>query len=364
LPSRNPTPSQAQVCKHQAEGKIRSTKTMMNDMRTVVGLFEDRDEAKRALRELKSDKIDAQYIREISNAPESRTTLEALTNDISEPDVRFYQEGVRRGGHLLVVTAPVSDAQRAAAIMARFNTVDVDARSAEYRSRGGDYTLRDYDDQDYVLPVVEEELRVGKREVERGRMRVYSRVIETPVEEQVTLREERVNVERRPVDRPVTDADLAAMQDKTFEVTAKAEEAVVAKRARVIEEVVVRKEAVEHTETIRDTVRRTDVEVERAAGGVANEEARGMAMADYNAFDSDFRSHYDQHFASGGYSYDEYKPVYSYGYSLATDTRYQGRDWADIEADARTTWEQHNPNTWEQFKDSVRYAWDKARGRR
>jgi uncharacterized protein (TIGR02271 family) len=109
--------------------------------------------------------------------------------------------------------------------------------------------------------VVEEELQVGKREVERGGVRVESRVEEKPVTEQVQLREERVHVERHPVDRPVTDADKA-FREGTLEVTERAEEPVVAKTARVVEEVVVGKQVEEHTETVRDTVRRTDVDVQ------------------------------------------------------------------------------------------------------
>ena len=96
-------------------------------------------------------------------------------------------------------------------------------------------------------------------------MRSY--VVETPVEEQVALRQERVDVERRPVDRPVTEADRL-FQERAVEATETTEEAVVSKEARVTEEVVVRKEAEERTETVRDTVRRTEVEVddERHAG--------------------------------------------------------------------------------------------------
>jgi uncharacterized protein (TIGR02271 family) len=343
---------------------------MMNDMRTIVGLFEDAGEARRAVAELKSSNIRTDYIREVTNAPESRSMLESLASDIGEPDIRFYQEGVRQGGTLVVVTAPMQDAQRAAAILARYNTVDVDARSAEYRTSGGDYSLRDFGDEDYVLPVVEEQLTVGKREVERGRMRVYSRVIETPVEEQVTLREERVNVERRPVNREVTDADLAAMQDQTIEMTARAEEAVVAKRARVVEEVVIDKDVTERTETIRDTVRRTDVDIEQTgttgvSGTSMGSTTTGSSMGmGYDSYDTDYRDHYQRTFSSAGYTYDDYKPVYQYGYSLANDQRYSGRDWNDFENDARTRWEEHNPGTWEQFKESVRYAWDKARGKR
>ena len=82
----------------------------------------------------------------------------------------------------------------------------------------------------------------------------------------------------------------------------------------------------------------------------------------FDHYDNDYRTHYQGNFASAGYTYDDYKPVYQYGYSLASDRRYQDRDWSAIEPDARTRWEEHNPGTWEQFKDAVRFAWDKARG--
>ncbi|HZG66885.1 MAG TPA: DUF2382 domain-containing protein [Herpetosiphonaceae bacterium] len=117
------------------------------------------------------------------------------------------------------------------------------------------------------IPVVEEELRVGKREVDSGGVRVNTRVEETPVEEQVTLREERVNVERRPVDRPAADVDFDRLQEGTLEVRERREEPVVDKQARVVEEVVVGKEARERTETVQDSVRRTDVDVQETPGG-------------------------------------------------------------------------------------------------
>ncbi len=116
--------------------------------------------------------------------------------------------------------------------------------------------------QEVALPIVEERLEVGKRVVQRGGIRVNSRVIETPVEETVQLREEHFNVERRTVDRPVSEADLAAFKESTIEFTETAEEVVITKHARVVEEVIVSKVVKEHAETVRDTVRRTDVEVE------------------------------------------------------------------------------------------------------
>jgi len=111
-----------------------------------------------------------------------------------------------------------------------------------------------------VVPVVEEELAVGKRKVEKGGVRVETRVTETPVQEQVNLREEKVTVERRPVDRPATAEDVA-FQEGSLELKETAEEVVASKRPKVVEEVVVGKQATERTETVQDTVRRTDVDV-------------------------------------------------------------------------------------------------------
>jgi len=126
-----------------------------------------------------------------------------------------------------------------------------------------------------AIPIVEERLTVGKREVNRGRVRVRSYVVETPVQEQVALRQEHVEVERRHVDRPLTGADEALFRERTIEATESAEEAVVAKEARVVEEVVVRKEAEERVQTVQDKVRRTEVEIddERRAAGATGDTA-------------------------------------------------------------------------------------------
>jgi uncharacterized protein (TIGR02271 family) len=122
------------------------------------------------------------------------------------------------------------------------------------------YGQRDRDE--VAIPVVEEQINVGKRVVEKGGVRVKSNVEEVPVEGDVNLREEHVRVERRPVDRPLNQADADAFREGTIEVSERAEVPVVDKRARVVEEVVVGKEVREHQERISDTVKRTDVDVE------------------------------------------------------------------------------------------------------
>ncbi|WP_143151077.1 YsnF/AvaK domain-containing protein, partial [Agrobacterium pusense] len=112
-----------------------------------------------------------------------------------------------------------------------------------------------------VIPVVEEKLRVGKRDLNHGRVRVRSYVVENPVSEQVSLRDENVSIERRTVDRPVTETENAFV-DRTIEAEEHHEEAIVSKDARVVEEIALRKTAEQREETISDSVRRTEVEVE------------------------------------------------------------------------------------------------------
>ena len=106
---------------------------------------------------------------------------------------------------------------------------------------------------------------MGKREVQRGGVRVYSHVVEQPVTADVTLHEERIAIERRPVDRAATAADFTS-GSAAIELTATGEEAVVGKTSRVVEEVRVGKQGTDRTEAIHDTVRKTEVEVERVEG--------------------------------------------------------------------------------------------------
>ncbi len=125
-----------------------------------------------------------------------------------------------------------------------------------------DYVDRDVETSGKAIPIIEEELQVGKREVEGGGVRVQSHITEKPVEEHVTLREEHVKVERHPVNREVTSADMANFKEGEINITTRAEEPVVIKQARVVEEVEIGKQVSEREETVRDTVRRTDVDVE------------------------------------------------------------------------------------------------------
>jgi len=121
--------------------------------------------------------------------------------------------------------------------------------------------------RDETIPLAEEQLEVGKRTVDRGTTRIRRYVFETPVEREVTLRGERVTIERRrPTESQFGQATTGrpgagAFEERTVEVHETEEVPVVEKTARVAEEVVVHREGTERTETVRDTVRREEVEV-------------------------------------------------------------------------------------------------------
>jgi uncharacterized protein (TIGR02271 family) len=326
--------------------------------KTVIGLFQDLPKAQEVARALADDGVRREDVRTVtSREGVSVGTLTAV--GVPEAEAQAYADDVRRGGALVLADVPDDRADRAVALMERYATADLGAPTgADTAREHGRAGTRAVETGDVKVPVVEEELQVGTRQVRRGGVRLYTRVVERPVEETVRLRDETVHVERRPADRLATEADVAAAKEGTIEVTETDEEAVVRKQARVVEEVVVHKAVEEQTETVRDTVRRTEVEVEELGAGRARE-ARG-----FDAYEADFRGHYTTSLAGRGHPYERWSPGYRYGYELARDPRYAGRDWAALEADARRDWEGRHQGTWEEFKDTVRYAWDKVRGRR
>jgi stress response protein YsnF len=145
--------------------------------------------------------------------------------------------------------------------------------SADHRDgaspAGGEFLLGGAGQSEVVaeerIPVVEEELRVGTREVVRGGARVRTRVEEIPVRQEVELVEEHASVERRPVTRQISEAELEAgglLRERVIEIAQIREEAVVTKEAFVREEVVVTKSLERRVEQIHETIRRTEVETD------------------------------------------------------------------------------------------------------
>ena len=221
-----------------------------------------------------------------SARPESKGFWDSLADLFMPEEDRYtYAEGLRRGGYLLSVNVTDAQYEDALDILDDEGTINIDERAETWRKEGwsgldksttessqgtrttpsvGQATSAQTGRKakgEEAIPIVEEQLRVGKRDVSGGRVRVRSYVVEQPVSEQVTLRDENVTVERRPVDRSLTGTE-DAFRERTVEATERREEAVVNKEARVKEEVVVKKDAQQRTETVSDTVRQTKVEVD------------------------------------------------------------------------------------------------------
>lgn len=273
---------------------------------TLAGVFDDYDDAERARDRLFAAGFgrDAVQITPERSAWGSgdptwggraeqqgglRGFFASLFGSADEETHGHYSEAVRRGSVVVTVTLQDdSQVSSATEILEDCGAIDVDERVERWRAAGyegydpqakpltRDEIARDRE----TLEVIQEDLKVGKRAVQRGAVRVHRRITETPVQEQVTLTEERAVIERRPVDRPATSADLAAFKEGEMEIRETSEEPVVSKSARVVEEVDIGKEATQRTETVSDTVRRTDVDVERTGERAGATASRGYSGAE------------------------------------------------------------------------------------
>jgi len=316
---------------------------LASPMRTVVGLFDDRNEAMRAYTAL----VDEGY---------AKADLDILTNDdkddeprlahmrqwVPEPDVSIYLEGVRRGGTIITAYVADSSVARAAEIMSGYKMINIKKRGAELEAVRRDLKLSDPAKSDNVLEVVEAELWVGKEIVERGRMRIYS--IHTG-----RLRDETLRVQRRPVNRSVK-ANPDLFRERSFEMVEMFEIAKVGKTARVVEEVFLGKEVVDKVETIKETLRRQNVQVEEIP-----------ALRPFAEYDADFRNFFARNLANSGVTYENLGPAFHYGYNLATREPFRSSPWTAVEADSRRIWEEKNPGTWDKNKAVVKYAWERVR---
>jgi stress response protein YsnF len=270
----------------------------------LVAMYNSREEAERTRDELLRFGIPAEKIRlSAANAETTTFSREAALQerrggfwdwlfgyDVPEHDQGWYSARLGEGRTALsVLVDDEAQRERVAEILVRFNPIDFEdsapttkieergigglnaptttapvvgpATRSEMRAETAEFTK----EGEQVIPVVKEELAVGKRAAER-RYRIRTYTVETPVEENVHLRDERVVIERRPATSGVA-ADPDAARDREFEVVERHEEPVVEKRVRPVEEVVVRREAADRVETVRDTVRETKVDVNKEPMG-------------------------------------------------------------------------------------------------
>jgi uncharacterized protein (TIGR02271 family) len=270
---------------------------------TITAIYESRRDAERAQQRLRDSGIPAEGIRILdqgdassagdSSARQPRNSFLASLKELLLPnhDQKVYAESIRRGGAMLCATVDDTRTDEVITVLEQTNPVDVEQRMQEWRSEGwnGDAEAageiedsrlameRQNAAADERIPIIEEQLQVGKRQVQRGSVRVRAYAVEQPVREQVRLRDEHVDIERRPVNQRVepgsSPSDL--MRERTIEVSESSEEPMIAKEAVVKEELVVRKRADERIEEIDDTVRHTEVDVDDTRVDPATTRRRG-----------------------------------------------------------------------------------------
>lgn len=306
---------------------------------TIVGLFESRDRAEAVRDDLMRagfDRSEVTLSHEPGPAREAGPSEEPGFWDqvkqwLGFEESAYYEEGARRGGTVVSINTTEDREQAAVDVLERYQPVDIDVEAERWRQEGwaapaaGERPAEGETQRhegEARVPLPEEELHVGKRRVQRGGVRIYRRVTEQPVERDVELTDEHVEVERRPVDKP---ADESAFQEKTIEAEETHEEPVVEKEARTREELILNKEQQKHTETVRDTVRRTEAEIEGGEGDQGADEA------------------------------------YRFGRELAGDARFSGRSFESIEPEAREAFERRNIGDWSREREKVRTAYERSR---
>ena len=211
----------------------------------IVSTFDDKTIAGKAMKALRDEGFREGDIKILQGGTDTLVS-ELVKRGFDEDEARGLADAAEQGKTLLAALVSEDKADQAASIMDRFEAAQGAGKDASAS-----------------VPVVEEKLVVGKAKLATGGVRVTSSVEELPVEETVTLRDERVSAKQRPADRELTAEEAkAAFEEKTVEVIGTTEEARVSKQARVVGEVALEKAVEEREETVRDTVRKTDVEVE------------------------------------------------------------------------------------------------------
>ncbi len=253
---------------------------------TVVGIFNSASDAQNAVDQLLSNGFDNGDVDiKAGSSPDYATSAATTANaDNSNGISRFfknlfndddatarYSAAAERGTVVSVYTQTEEEASRASVILDQYGAIDVDNDSDDLTNTSASNTQNfnanntdtKGNNAGKKISVVEEKLQVGKREVSTGGVRIKSRIVEKPVEESLRLREERVNVNRNKVDRVASDADFANFNEGTIEMKEYAEIPVVSKEARVVEEISLDKQVNQREETVRDTVRKTEVDIEQ-----------------------------------------------------------------------------------------------------
>jgi stress response protein YsnF len=221
----------------------------MTAQMTIISTFDDEDVAARAIDALRGEGFGQQEVT-LLDAQGDRLEQELTLRGFGDEDRRYFVEAAGEGKALVCARVTEDRADRAAAILDRF----------ERPEDGEDHADR----EERTVPIVEEKASVAKSRSATGGARVTTKVRERPIQESVTLREEHVDAERRSADRALRPEEAdAAFEEKSVEMMGLREEAEIRKEARVVGEVALTKETETREETLQDSVRRTEVEIEK-----------------------------------------------------------------------------------------------------
>jgi len=287
---------------------------------------------------------------------------------VPEEEAHYYEDEFKEGRAIVTVKAE-GRAPEAETILARNGAYDMQrpqgmttgtSAPSQDRLTSTRLTAEGRTEGTDRLQLHEEELHATTRPVEAGEVRVTKEVVSEQQSMQVPVTHEEVYVERHAVDRPATDANFT---DQEIRVPVSREEVDVHKQAVVREEIEVGTRSVQETETVRDTVRREEAHIDRSGD---------VTVHGWEEAAPGFRQKWQSRYGTSGGRFEDYEPGYRYGYEMARDPRYQGRDWSQIEPDLRRdygSWGQRygyssTENDWDRYKDSVHDAWDEGRGQR
>ena len=263
------------------DNSARKEKGTIMNWEKVVTAYDSVDKAKNAAKVLQNAGIDTSDMSVID-----RTALASHDADhvglwrrlfgenVWEHEAAVYGDTLKKGGAILAARVPSDQVARVMPLFDVHQPLDVHTVAArigekvpvEAKALVTSPITKASAKNTETLRLAEEQLNVGKRMFQTGTTRIRRFVTERPVQANVTLHEEHAEVVRRAITDPAYVADID-WSDKAYEVTETAEEAVVSKSARVVEEITLRKTGTDHVETVKDTVRRQEVEVERANAG-------------------------------------------------------------------------------------------------
>lgn len=226
---------------------------------TIIAMYDNAAKAEKVVNEIVNAGISRDQVEVLSGNGNGASSLIGKLSEqgVEKDEAAVYADAIGKGRSMVTVQAPDERADETFEMMNDLGAQDLDELLAEAEAS------QEQEETEETVPVVEEQVSIGKRKVMRGGVRVTSTVTERPVQETLRLREEKVEVEQTSADRKLSPQEAEkAFAQKTVELAETAEEAVISKEARVVEEVSLRKSAAEREETVQAKARRTDVKVE------------------------------------------------------------------------------------------------------